>query len=94
MVECICCRKGKVILPPNIRPPEVDFNIFLRAIRKYNTVLQLASLPSGQQVFTKWRHSISGSVYHLVGPLHLFGNEQPKFGQLYTYDVANELEIV
>ena len=99
-----CCSQGKVILPSSPEPPHLLKNLlsersaegthFRTNIRAYNSSLAFTSLGVNEQ-FLKGRgpptFRIQGTVCHRTGQLLPEEGEQPKFSQIFIYDVQNQL---
>ena len=100
-LESFCCRKGNVDLPPLSTYPHsikdlFENNDFLKNIVAYNNLMALASMgcnePDDGITNNKAVFKVQGKVYHRIGSLLPLPGDSPKFGQLYFYDSACELE--
>ena len=103
--EGLCCKKGKVNLPPFPDPPEPLFSLYNRThpkhneffdhIRIYNSLFQLASSSATPPAdiapdVTVFNFTICGRVHHRMGPLLPPQSQQPKFAQIYMLDPAEQ----
>ena len=95
----LCCKGGKVVLPPVPRPPLklielYDVNqSFLQKIRSYNNAFALASMGCKQIRFTSGVScfKVQGKIHHFLGSLLPPENGEPKFAQLYFHDSDHEV---
>ncbi|KAM0043003.1 hypothetical protein Hdeb2414_s0010g00336241 [Helianthus debilis subsp. tardiflorus] len=102
----LCCGYGKVELPAlkDAQPSYQDLfrstsdksKLFLKNIRQYNSMFSFTStrgkvdhkINKGNAPFI---YRISGQNYHCMGSLRPSNGQQPKFSQLYIYDIENEI---
>ena len=111
----MCCSHGQVQLAPwrdppeplktwlHENPPSEQAKQFLKHIRRYNSILMLASAvskvnPEVKRLLGPGRgrgpssYRVGGNVYHLLGPMHPIDGERPGFAQLYCHDTDHETE--
>ncbi|CAL1354993.1 unnamed protein product [Linum trigynum] len=103
----LCCKEGKVKLPPRREPPDFLKELlhsstprsrhFREAIRIYNAMFSFISL--GGKVDRGinagggvYVYSISGQIYHNIGSLLPEEGQPPKFAQLYIHESRSELQ--
>jgi hypothetical protein len=102
----MCCKKGKVTIPPMREPPPLLRNLFngdhpksssfFVNIRNYNNMFSFTSMggkiDSGSNDGSGPPHFVvSGQNYHRLGSLIPNDGGRPKFAQLYIYDTDNEI---
>ncbi|GKF56690.1 hypothetical protein Tco_0167030, partial [Tanacetum coccineum] len=104
----VCCGRGKVKLPVALKnPPDLLMGLlngehpknqaFMENIRRYNSMFAFTWM-TGKQDTTVNRgrgpfcFRIKGKNNHVIGDLLPKVGEAPKFGQLYIYDPANEVQ--
>jgi hypothetical protein len=102
----LCCKKGKITLPPMKEPPPLIRNLFggihpkssnfLSNIRSYNNMFSFTSLGGKIQSKDDDRRGLphfvlGGQNYHRIGSLIPGDGQSPKFAQLYIYDTENEI---
>ena len=96
-----CCRRGNVVLPQLLKPPDTILelhknNMFLKNIVAFNNLMALASLgceePEDGIVGYRSTFKVQGKIYHRIGSLLPDSGTEPKFGQPYFYDIDHELE--
>ncbi|KAJ1686825.1 hypothetical protein LUZ63_010753 [Rhynchospora breviuscula] len=103
----LCCRGGRVSLPPIDPTPSPlselldplngpDSRHFLQSIRMYNSMFAFTSM--GVEVDETVNFSrgpyvfrVSGQLCHLIGSLLPDDDSPPRFAQLYMYDTENEI---
>nr|KAJ0204134.1 hypothetical protein LSAT_V11C500232920 [Lactuca sativa] len=102
----MCCGNGKVELPKLKQAPEDYQNLyhsvhpkgkhFLNNIRLFNSMFSFTSM--GRKVDSSvnkgkgpYIFRLSSQNYHCMGNLLPIDGSQPKFSQLYIYDIENEL---
>ncbi|CAN0866486.1 hypothetical protein LINGRAHAP2_LOCUS9290 [Linum grandiflorum] len=98
----MCCNGGKIRLPPALEPPTYLRELmiskhFHEYIRAYNGIFCFTSLGGkvtrelndGSSVYI---YSIGGQIFHRIGSLLPPEGSPPMFGQLYIYDIENEVE--
>lgn len=92
--EGMCCKSGRVILPPLAKVPEPLFSLmngkhessehFLDSMRKYNSCFQMTSF--GANLINEGNFmptfKVQGQVYHQIGSLFPL-NSTPAFLQIY-----------
>ncbi|CAL1382226.1 unnamed protein product [Linum trigynum] len=103
----LCCKQGKVKLPPRRNPPEFLKQLlesenplsrhFRQFIRQYNGVFCFISL--GGKVDRNindgrgvYVYSIGGQIYHSIGSLLPPEGQPPRFAQLYIHESTSELQ--
>jgi Helitron helicase-like domain at N-terminus len=101
----VCCRKGKVHLPPFLEQPEFlkhllrditpQSNLFRKNIRQYNTAHAFASFGASVQELAgtgPYVFKVHGTVYHNQSALEVSEGSRRAFAQLYIIDddAANE----
>lgn len=102
----ICCKDGKIQLPPERPPPPFLASLlngseksahFKLNIRHYNSIFQFTSI--GGKVDRKINNGggpycfkLNGQNHHMIGSLKPKEGETPKFCQLYVYDTDNEIQ--
>ncbi|KAJ3708378.1 hypothetical protein LUZ61_012083 [Rhynchospora tenuis] len=104
----LCCRNGRVSLPPIEDPPEPlrtlldpsngpDSVHFLANIRTYNSMFAFTS--NGVRIDQQINRSagpyvfrVSGQICHRIGSLVPAEGDRPSYAQLYFYDTANEIQ--
>ncbi|KAJ4772848.1 hypothetical protein LUZ62_057105 [Rhynchospora pubera] len=107
-VYTLCCRQGRVLLPPMEDPPEPlrtlldpsggpDSVHFQSAIRTYNSMFAFTSMGVrlDQQINRSagpYVFRVSGQVCHRIGSLTPPEGQRPAYAQLYFYDTANEVQ--
>lgn len=91
----MCCSNGKELLPRLNEPPEplklymsgnTDLSKhFLSNIRKYNSAFQMTSFAASKIVNDGFMptYKIQGQVYHLIGSLLPFSDNEYKYVQIY-----------
>ena len=93
-----CCGQGKVNIPVLPDPPAKMQQIysnekFLRNTRGYNNILAMASIGCfTPEQFRGPNFKIQGKVHHSIGTLIPYGQNPPKFLQLYFYDTDEATE--
>lgn len=108
IVYNLCCKSGKIELPPLCPLPEplatlLNFNgdarskRFLRQIRSYNSIFAFTSMgavidKSINNGNAPYVFKINGVVHHRIGTLLPSRGAPPKFAQLYIYDSDNEIQ--
>jgi hypothetical protein len=102
----MCCNNEAVQLPLLQQPPEVLRRLlsgsdprsraFREKIRMYNSILSFTS--TGARIHESvtgtrgvYAFRIQGEMYHRIGSLLPQHDAQPRFCQLYIYDIANQL---
>lgn len=70
---------------------------FRENIRVYNSIFAFTSIGAKVDVtinkkFGPYIFRISGQNHHIMGSLLPLNGQQPKFAQLYIYDVENEVD--
>ncbi|KAJ3685199.1 hypothetical protein LUZ61_014363 [Rhynchospora tenuis] len=104
----LCCRNGRVSLPPIEDPPEPlrtlldpsngpDSVHFVANIRTYNSMFAFTSM--GVRIDHQINRStgpyvfrVSGQICHRIGSLVPAEGHRPSYAQLYFYDTGNEIE--
>lgn len=108
IVYNLCCKSGKIELPPLCPLPEplatlLNFNgdarskRFLRQIRSYNSMFAFTSMGAAidksiNNGNASYVFKINGVVHHRIGTLVPSRGAPPKFAQLYIYDSDNEIQ--
>ncbi|XP_058729905.1 uncharacterized protein LOC131601957 [Vicia villosa] len=100
----LCCSKGIVHLPYEIRPPELLINLmngqdsrskhYRENIRAYNSMFCFTSIGGKVQSNKSGgppQFILGGQNYHRMGSLVPDKGVTPKFAQLYIYDTQNEI---
>jgi hypothetical protein len=102
----MCCKKGKVTIPPMREPPPLLRSLFngdhpkssnfIVNIRSYNNMFSFTSMggkiDSGKDDGPGPPHFVvSGQNYRRLGSLIPSDGGRPKFAQLYIYDTDNEI---
>ena len=104
----ICCGRGKVKLPvAKNSPPTLLTSLlkgehpksdsFMENIRRYNSMFAFTWMAGKQDTTVNTGRGpfcfrIQGENNHVLGDLLPKPGEPPKFGQLYIYDPANEVQ--
>nr|XP_025876435.1 uncharacterized protein LOC112936582 [Oryza sativa Japonica Group] len=103
----LCCKQGKVALPPLKEQPPYLTSLLTRDggrstnyqqnIRSYNSMFAFTSM--GGTVDRKINNGhgpyifrLNGQNHHHIGTLLPEGSNKPRFQQLYVYDTENEIE--
>ncbi|XP_062186018.1 uncharacterized protein LOC133889557 [Phragmites australis] len=103
----ICCKQGKINLPPHKKPPPYLENLltgegtvsknFRENIRNYNSMFSFTS--TGGVVdkeinkgYGPYVFRMHGQNYHHIGTLLPEEGTKPRWAQLYIYDTDNEVE--
>lgn len=102
-----CCTNGKVQVPNLTEPPELLKELilgtnarskkFIQNIRAYNMMFSFTSMSGKQDTSINrgggpYVYKIKGGNYHKIGSLLPENGEEPKFAQLYIYDIENEIQ--
>jgi hypothetical protein len=102
----ICCKQGKIYLPPQEFPPPYLANLlnsegqdpvnFRQNIRAYNSMFSFTSMGGSvdKEINTRkgpYVFRLHGENYHHIGTLLPEGDNKPRFAQLYIYDTENEV---
>lgn len=103
----ICCKQGKIKLPPRQRPPHYVDNLlngeggdsknFRENIRSYNSMFSFTSTGGIVDKEINKGHGpyvfrMHGQNYHHIGTLLPEEGDKPRWGQLYIYDTENEVQ--
>ncbi|CAL4917033.1 unnamed protein product [Urochloa decumbens] len=104
----LCCKQGRVTLPPLKEPPSYLTSLLARDgnknsanyqqnIRSYNSMFAFTSMGGTvDKNINKGRgpyvFRVKGQNYHHVGTLLPEEGEKPRFQQLYIYDTENEIQ--
>ena len=103
----ICCKQGKIDLPPLREPPPYLRNLlrsegqdsvnFKENIRSYNSMFSFTSIGGAvdKEINTRkgpYVFRLHGQNYHHIGTLLPQGIDKPRFAQLYIYNTENEVE--
>ncbi|KAJ3705389.1 hypothetical protein LUZ61_009094 [Rhynchospora tenuis] len=104
----LCCRGGRVSLPPIEDPPEPLASLldptngpesvhFIASIRTYNSMFAFTSM--GVRIDHQinaapgpYVFRVSGQVCHRIGSLTPPEGQRPSYAQLYFYDTSNEVQ--
>uniref|UniRef100_A0A453BY95 Helitron helicase-like domain-containing protein n=1 Tax=Aegilops tauschii subsp. strangulata TaxID=200361 RepID=A0A453BY95_AEGTS len=102
----ICCKQGKIDLPPLREPPPYLRNLlrsegqdsvnFKENIRSYNSMFSFTSMGGvvDKEINTRkgpYVFRLHGQNYHHIGTLLPEGTNKPRFAQLYIYNTENEV---
>lgn len=102
----LCCRQGRIVLPPSPCPPQILHDLFhkndrrckffLSNIRSFNNMFAFTSMGGKTHTSINNGHAppvfvLNGENYHQIGSLLPLPNDGPKFAQLYIYDTDNEV---
>jgi len=103
----LCCKQGRVTLPPLKEPPSYLASLlavdggkssanYQQNIRSYNSMFALTSMGgSVDKNINKGRgpyvFRLKGQNYHHIGTLLPQEGDKPRFQQLYIYDTKNEI---
>ena len=102
----ICCKQGKIDLPPLREPPPYLRNLlrsegqdsvnFKENIRSYNSMFSFTSMGGvvDKEINTRkgpYVFRLHGQNYHHIGTLLPQGTDKPRFAQLYIYNTENEV---
>ena len=88
-----CCRKGDIEVEDIPEPPEqlrkmYENKTFTNNLRGYNNILAMASIGCETPDSMKGPNfKIQGKLYHSIGSLLPVDGQDPKFLQLYFYDI-------
>lgn len=103
----ICCKQGKIDLPPLREPPPYLRNLlrsegqdsvnFKENIRSYNSMFSFTSMGGvvDKEINTSkgpYVFRLHGQNYHHIGTLLPEGTDKPRFAQLYIYNTENEVD--
>mgnify|MGYP003702294039 CR=1 FL=1 len=103
----LCCKQGKVALPPLKEPPHFLSSLLARDggtsenyqqnIRSYNSMFAFTSMGGAvDRKINKGRgpyvFRLNGQNYHHIGTLLPKSSNKPRFQQLYIYDTENEIK--
>ncbi|XP_038706450.1 uncharacterized protein LOC120001991 [Tripterygium wilfordii] len=106
-VYSLCCRQGRIKLPPLKEAPEplkslLRYNggqaskLFRQEIRAYNSIFAFTS--TGGKIDRTINNGdapyifrLNGQNHHRIGSLLPLNGERPQFAQLYIYDTENEV---
>ncbi|CAO2038896.1 unnamed protein product [Urochloa humidicola] len=107
ITSSLCCKGGKIRIPPFKKPPEflanlLDYNgdsrskHFIQKIRQYNSLFAFTSMggnidKSINQGDGPYVFRINAQIHHRIGSLLPKPNDTPKFAELYVFDTENEL---
>ncbi|XP_038711762.1 uncharacterized protein LOC120005956 [Tripterygium wilfordii] len=105
-VYSLCCRQGRIRLPPLADPPQFLnqllaydggrlSRLFREQIRLYNSVFAFTSTGGKidkdvNKIQGPYVYKINGQNHHLMGSLLPMHGARPQFAQLYIYDTENE----
>lgn len=108
MLYSLCCRGGRVVIPPFKAPPPMLADLlrfdrgprsrkFLDNIRVYNSMFAFTSMGANidkniNQEGGPYIFKICGQVHHRMGPLLPNQGLPSKFCELYIYDTCNEVD--
>ncbi|XP_038709423.1 uncharacterized protein LOC120004225 isoform X1 [Tripterygium wilfordii] len=106
-VYTLCCRLGRIKIPPLKDPPQplkdlFDYNggksckLFRQNLRSYNSLFGFTSMGGKIDVDINrgqgpYVFKINGQNHHLIGSLLPMDGQRPQFAQLYVYDTENEI---
>lgn len=103
----LCCKEGKIRIPPFKKPPEFLANLlnyngdsrskhFIQKIRQYNRLFAFTSMGANIDKSINQRDGpyvfcINGQIHHRIGSLLPKPNDIPRFAELYIFDTENEI---